>query len=221
MSVVQQLLSHSEAVVASSINMVTKEAAVEIMASDIDPNMIERVEVENPFRDIIEFVIKNQDQGDALLTEIKSAEKVEGVYSANLTQDSSPLIKVAFIPAAILILLLSCLVYILLGALIEGMIRKNQPIISSLSNYGSDVGYLKGEVSKMLFGDLIKGWFLGVFLFILSVYLFFSSVSQSFSDIGLGRILIVIILPLVIILFLMFTIVNFKFDKYLNQSNNG
>ena len=214
---VHQILTHSSAVDNSSINHITKEEAIALMASDIDNSMLERVKEDNPFRDIVEFVVAKDQNVDQLLDELNSEAMISGVYSSQVsTHRSGKLFRtIALVPALILGTLVCLLLYILLGALIESQILNNRGIISSLLTYGSDQGFVKSQVSITLTKQVFKGWLIGVVLFILVIYLFFNSLSQSFSDISSVRLLMVIILPLLLVLILKFLIVNLKFTKYI------
>jgi len=216
-SIVRQILAQSVVVDISSINHITKEDAIALMASDIDNSMLERVKEDNPFRDIVEFVVSEDEHSSELLDELNSAAMVAGVYSGQVSNKRSGSLfrKIALIPALILGALVCLLLYILLGALIESQILNNRGIISSLLTYGSDQGFVKSQVSSVITNQVFKGWLIGVVLFIFVIYLFFSSISQSFNDISIVRFLIVIILPLLLVLILKFLIVNLKFSKYI------
>ncbi len=216
-SIVRQILAQSVVVDISSINHITKEDAIALMASDIDNSMLERVKEDNPFRDIVEFVVSEDEDSSELLDELNSAAMVAGVYSGQVSNKRSGSLfrKIALIPALILGALVCLLLYILLGALIESQILNNRGIISSLLTYGSDQGFVKSQVSSVITNQVFKGWLIGVVLFIFVIYLFFSSISQSFNDISIVRFLIVIILPLLLVLILKFLIVNLKFSKYI------
>ncbi len=178
------------------IDFISKEQAWKALTSTMKSDLSE----ENPLKDLLSVEVSSHPD---FITELESSVSdlgyVDGIFGAEVSPAncSRPHLpqSLKLVPSLLILILATILYFKYLFRVIN---RNNGPLIKSMQLYGSDTSEVYDRIKKSVLSTSFKGWLLGIFLFLVVVYLIYGSFGVNNGDISTIEFVITILAPLLI-----------------------
>lgn len=203
----------------SSMEIIDKEAALELMSKEFSEDINFGTLEGNPFKDIIQFEFDTQQADFAFGTIKEKLEIINGVAgvftgpSAAVHNGILSQAKWSKLFFVLIFLVIIIMAYIYYASKSSEFVTNNKDVIHSLSIYGSRPTYIKSLFKTYLFNISFKAWMMSLVLFFLCFYLLLAKLGMRISEIGHSKLIIVLILPLMLTYVINYMLINSKLNR--------
>ncbi len=198
-----------KSIIPSTVTYISKEEAISIMANEVDSQLLNQSEKENPFRDVVRFEIASEISQEDIMTKAG----VHEIYIEN-NRGSSSLIKRLSLNSSIpLTIVTAILFFTFIKMNISNLITENKRQITSLAHYGADHKTLAKGLQQFTNQASFRAWFIAIFLFVCTFYLLLGILDTNISNISVIKVLLCTVIALVITLIIKRWMLSRKFAK--------
>ena len=164
----------------------------------LNREMGEESSLENPLRDMISVEMENDpDLLTSLESRLSAFTFISGVYGGEVApagcSRSHLSSEMKLIPSLLILLILS---YLFFRFFVKRSLRLNQQSFESLALYGAEKSYFDKMLRRLSLSTAIRGWLVGVLLFLVLVYLIYGEFGIDNGDISTIKFVLSLMIPL-------------------------